>query len=628
MIYIPDVVGSSKSITASLGLVYDAYEKNMLSNDKKVICLFGNFILNEKVKKEFKELGIISVYNIKDISSNNIVILNSYGVNKKVYDYLNKNNIEYYDGTSKSILKVQKEIESKYKDNYEIIFVGNYNDIELINLNSYCNNEGLFISREEEFVKLSNKKSKYIVCSSNYDKDKFNNIYKVIKNNYECDIEKYEIKNDFDLILKESIKVSNKCDLMIVIGDKIEETNILLRNCSNSMHFNDINVFLNYILNNDLPEDIGITGGVNTPIKEIYNYKYLLSFVIFYKKRLSELINNQIDVNSKLVSDNDNEIVKDVLKDIADLNKDGKYIRGTLISLGEYLSNSNNNNYLDLALAYELFQTSVLIHDDIIDNARVRRGKETIPRRICRKFLNRINDKDYQIDTLKYANSIAICSGDLGFYEANKIIVEKYNNNKYLSKLLSVYNDIVINTIKGEVIDVTLPFKNKYGYYRSKEKDIIDVYHNKTSLYTIVGPVMLGYALNGKDIDDKLYSVLDKIGLSYQIKDDILSIFNDNIGKSNKSDIEEFKQTIMYIHVISTSYKEAFLNIYGKNNVDDYDLDRIRDILYRSGSYEYANDYLNNILMEINDEIEDLDIPVDCKDLLKGLLLFIDLREK
>ena len=629
MIYIPDTAGSPKSIMASLGLVYDVYEKNILNNDNRVICLFGNFVINSTVKKEFKDLGIITVYNINDVTKDNIVILNSYGVNKNVYDYLNSNKIEYYDGTNKSILKLQKEIDNKYNEGYEIIFVGNYNDIELINLNSYCNNTGIFINKEEEFVKLSNNDKKYIICSSTYDKDKFNNICKVIENNYNLELEKYVIKNELDLIVKDSIKISKKCDLMFIVGDNKEDVISLKRNLVNSVCITNINEFLKYCLENELPENIGITGGINTPIKEIYNYKYLLEFIIFYKNKLGELDSNQNSININLIKKEDNDIVKDVVEDFIDLNKDGKYIRGCLISLGEYLS-GNSNNYLKLALAYEMFQTSVLIHDDIIDNARTRRGKETIPRRICKKYLNKINDKEYQIDTLRYANSIGICSGDLGFYEANKLIVNSYKNHEYLAKILEIYNDIVIKTIKGEIIDVTLPFVNKYNYYHSNEKDIIDIYHLKTSFYTLIGPFMLGYALNGKDIDDKLYEVLNKIGLSFQIKDDMLGIFSEQktIGKSNISDIEEFKQTLLYSHIITTQYKEEFLKLYGKKNITDRELDRIRELLKLSESVDYVNEYLDNLSSDIFNEIDDLNISLTGKDIFKGLLLFINIREK
>lgn len=147
------------------------------------------------------------------------------------------------------------------------------------------------------------------------------------------------------------------------------------------------------------------------------------------------------------------------------------------------------------------------------------------------------------MDTIRYANSIDICSGDLEFYKANKLIIESYKDHKHLSKILGIYNDIIINTIEGEIIDIILPFVNKYNYYHSEEKDIIDIYHLKTSFYTLIGPFVLGNSLNEKDMDDKLFDVLNKIGLSFQIKDDILGIFCDEkiIGKSIISNIEEFK---------------------------------------------------------------------------------------
>lgn len=631
MIYVPEYCGSSKSITSSLGLVYDVYEKSLLKKDNKRIVLYNDFINNKRVKEEFKNLGIVTIYDINEVSSNDIVILNSFGVEKNIYDYLNSNNIEYYDGTNKSILKLQKEILSKYNEGFEIIFVGNEKDKEITNLNSYCNNSGIIINNKGEFVKLSNNSKKYIVCSSSFPKDKFKEICRVIENNYKCILERYELKNEMELIINSSIKTSNNCDLTIVVGESSNKDTItLINHMNNTINFNDLNEFMKYILTNELPDNICITGSTHVTIKEIYNYKYLLSFIMFYKKRLKELQNSQENINNSLIKENDNNIVSDVVNDFIDLNKDGKYIRGTLISLGEYLSNKDSNNYLNLAYAYEMFQTSVLIHDDIIDNAKIRRGKMTIPRRICHKYLNEKNSIEYHNDTLKLANSIGICAGDLGFFEANKLIIDNYKDNINLSKILDIYNNIVINTIKGEIIDVTLPFVNKYNYYSSIDNDIIDIYHLKTSFYTIIGPVMLGYALNGLDISDKLFDVLNKIGLSFQIKDDILGIFSEEktLGKSNISDIEEFKQTLLYSHIINTPYKEDFMHIYGKKNINDKELERIRELLKLSGSLNYTLDYLDNLSIDINNGIDLLDIDILGKDILKGLLIYINIREK
>ena len=113
------------------------------------------------------------------------------------------------------------------------------------------------------------------------------------------------------------------------------------------------------------------------------------------------MINNQNLLNSSLVDENNHEIVKMAIKDFADLNQDGKYIRGMLIALGEYISSNKMTDYLNLATAYETFETSILIHDDIIDNAKIRRGKMTIPRRICNTFLGKNKEKSYFDSTLK-----------------------------------------------------------------------------------------------------------------------------------------------------------------------------------------------------------------------------------
>jgi len=246
------------------------------------------------------------------------------------------------------------------------------------------------------------------------------------------------------------------------------------------------------------------------------------------------------------------------------------------------------------------------------------------------KYLNENQNKNYHNDVLVLANSLGICAGDLGFYEANQLIIKNYSSNPNFAKILEFYNDIIIKTIKGEMLDVILPFKGKYKYGEIIEKDILDIYHLKTSWYTIIGPFFLGYLLGGKERNEKIENVLNKIGIAFQIKDDILGIFSnsDTIGKSNTSDIEEFKQTILYSHICNTSYKDEFLKIYGKKNITSSELERIRELLTLSGSYDYANDYLNNLYGEVLNKVDELDIIEHGKVILKGLLIYINIREK
>lgn len=639
MIYIPKICGTCKGATKALNIVYDVYEKELLKDNPKQIYIYKEILHNPKVIEEFSNLGIETIDNLDNVTKDDIVIIRAHGEPKETYDYLDNNNIEYYDATCPNVAKIHKNVLDKYNAGYEILIVGKSNHPEVIGTNGWCNNEGIIIKDEDDFIKLSSNSKKFITCQTTFNKDKFNNLVFKIKEIYEGleIIVDNSICSSVDKICESSVEIAKKCDLMFVIGgENSSNTNEIYKKVNEyteSYKFSDVSKFYKFIINEDISSktNIGITGGASTPTKEIYNYKYLLSFILFYKDRLKELKSNQDNINNKLINNTDNELVQKVIYDFIDLNKDGKYIRGTLIALGEFLASKNDElSYQNLAYAYEMFQTSVLIHDDIIDNAKIRRGKETIPRRICKRYLNDKKDKIYQTDVIKLANSTGICAGDLGFYEANKLLIESYGKSKVFSKLIETYNDIVIKTIKGEIIDVTLPFMGKYNLTTPKEEDIIDIYHLKTSWYTIIGPFILGYILGGKEVNKNLVSVLNNIGIAFQLKDDLLGVFAESktIGKSNVSDIEEFKQTLLYSYIMNTSYKKEFLKIYGKKNIKEKELLKIRNLFIESGAYEYANNYLEDLYSNCLDEIDKLDIPNNGKDILKGLLIYINIREK
>jgi len=639
MIYIPNICGTCKGATKSLGIVYEVYEKELIKEKPKKIYIYKEILHNSKVISEFENLGIEIIDNLDKVTSDDIVIIRAHGEKKDIYDYLNNHNIEYYDATCPNVIKIHNCVKEKYDEGYEIIIIGKKDHPEVIGTNGWCNNSAIIITGEEDLNKISNNQKKYIISQTTFNKDRFEDLVSKIKLLFDSSeiVVNNSICNAVERICKSSEDVAKKCDIMFVIGGKnSSNTEEIFKNVSShteSYKLENIEELFEFVFKNDITEkeNIGITGGASTPLKEIYNCKYLLSFVMFYQKRLKELTLSQHNINNKLIKEDDNEIVKDIVNDFIDLNKDGKYIRGVLIALGKYVaSNVDNSDYLNLAYAYEMFQTSILVHDDIIDNAKLRRGKMTIPRRICHKYLNLKNDKTYQDDTLKLANSVGICVGDFGFYEANNLIINSYKNNENLAELLDCYNDIVIKTIKGEILDVTLPFYGKYNYRNIYEKDILDIYHLKTSWYTIIGPFMLGSILGGKKIENNLIEVLDELGVCFQLKDDILGIFSESnvIGKSNFSDIEEFKQTILYWHIINTKYKDEFLRIYGKKNILEKDLIKIRELLIESGSYDYAINILDDLSLDIVNKIDELDIINEAKDILKGLFLYINMREK
>ena len=349
--------------------------------------------------------------------------------------------------------------------------------------------------------------------------------------------------------------------------------------------------------------------------------EYLNKFNNYYKDTKEKVINRIKEYNDNLIDEKDNRIIKDLLNDFIELNCDGKYVRATLLALA-YNNYKDDDNYLDLACSYETFETAVLVHDDITDKGETRRGKKTIHERVKRKYRD--------VDSYDFSNSMAMWIGNLVYFDINRNIIDKYRDNKYLDKILDKYNEIVIDTIKGEIIDVDLPFESKNLGYLSKEDDVLDIYRMKTAKYTTLGPYELGLSLLGKDISNNMREILTNIGICFQIKDDILGVFGDSkvIGKPNVSDIEEFKQTILYTYTINSKYKNELLKYYG-NKIGEEELEIVRNIFKDSGALEYAENKMNDLIdksIKMIDNEEELN--VDTKSILKGLIIFIQERNK
>jgi geranylgeranyl diphosphate synthase type I len=321
----------------------------------------------------------------------------------------------------------------------------------------------------------------------------------------------------------------------------------------------------------------------------------------FYKKISKEINHILKEYNETLVKDKQG-FLKENLNYFKNLNSDGKLIRGFLIALGYKMSKEDIEYSYKLSLAYEIFQTAILIHDDIIDNDNLRRGKDTIHYANFKKY------KTFnEVDAKKTSESIAICIGDYGFFKVNEIIIKNYKDNPNFIKLFNYYNDIVLKTVEGELIDVILSFEGKYiKENKNLEENIMLVYKLKTAFYTIIGPLSLGLILGGID-DEKLEDVKnfgEKIGVAFQIQDDILGIYS-NMGKVIGSDIKEFKQTILYSYTSKNEkYRKDLLKYYGKEDINEVEINETRKIFKESGAYEYAYNLMNKLYNESIDMVK------------------------
>ena len=293
---------------------------------------------------------------------------------------------------------------------------------------------------------------------------------------------------------------------------------------------------------------------------------------IIIENRINEILDEEIKRYK------DNCFIKESLEELKRLSKGGKRVRGYLIKLGQMLFGKDDDSYIDIAAAIEIFQTAILIHDDVIDEADKRRGLDTI--------------------NAKYAGHIgiskAICIGDLGFFISYNIINNANISDDLKIEIMKVYSKTLYNTVNGEIIDVELPLKSLEYHKKMDDKLIYDIYANKTAWYTIIGPILIGASsANASSLDkEKLMKMGENLGIAFQIKDDLLGLYSedDSMGKT-LNDIKEGKQTIIYKYAIDHANKEEIeiINKYYGNSCVTMDENKIiTDLFIKLGAKENA----------------------------------------
>ena len=628
MIYYPKIYGTCTGANKAIEVAYKLKKENTNKN----IYIYKEILHNPYIIKELEKDDIKCIDDLSLLTKNDILIIRAHGEPKETYDYLEKNNIEYYDATCTNVLKVHNIAIDKKNNGYKIIIVGKKTHPEVIGTNGWINNEGIIIEKKDDYKELNKNDKYFIVCQTTVSHKILQELLNYMnENNISYEIEN-TICNAQKLIQTSSITLAEQMDIMFVIGGKESSNTKELFNLCNEVtktyYFSDIKEFFNFIKKEKytLNTKIGFTGGASTPKDQIKEYANLLEFFIYYKSKLKEFETELKKINKTFI-EKDNPIVIDAINKFINMNGDGKFLRGCLIDLG-YKLTKNDDYAKTLSLAYETFETWILMHGDIIDNAHLRRNKETIHETYKNEF------KKYNVENDNTNTSLALCIGDIGFFYTAELITKKYKNDKNLAKLLSYYNNIVIKTIKGEIIDVALPFIEKNDKKHTlHEEDIMEIYKLKTSWYTIVGPFVLGMILgNSKAKDMETFEkVLEPLGIAFQIKDDILGIYSSKeiLGKSVYSDIEEFKQTILYsyIKIKRNDLLDELLKYYGRS-INEEESKKVQQLFEESGALEYATNKMNEMFNEAYTNIKSMDIKEYIKNILLGLILFLRLREK
>ncbi|MCL2099648.1 MAG: 4-hydroxy-3-methylbut-2-enyl diphosphate reductase [Oscillospiraceae bacterium] len=612
----------------------------------KNVYLYGDLVNNAYVMREFLNKGFRAAGDIKTIPEGSVVIIRAHGAPRHVYEELKNKNITVEDCTCISVKNIHRIVNEKSSEGYKIIIAGKAEHPEVTGILGWCSGEpGCVTEKAEELENTELSGKICLVSQTTFNKEAWKNISeRVLQKNSSA-----EIYNTLCNVTGEREKkakiIAESSDLMLIIGDEKSSNSgelykICRMVCKNTFFTESLaSLVNNAVILKKIAEspNIGLAAGASIPddiIAEVYSY---LVFVDFMKTAKQEIETALSGYFNSLSSDTaDNPIIKKALDSLIKQNEGGKRIRGAMIKLGEKIaSGGQNENYIPVAAGYELFQTSVLIHDDIADKSVIRRNKPTIHSE-SGKEIKALNSKITAGNAAHYGISRALCIGDYGFFISYRFLSKTGVESSVLTKIYELYSKILSITCEGEIMDVTLPFDNisitkNYDEY---QKIVGRIYEYKTAWYTLAGPVMLGALCGGAD--DELLLLLENItlplGVAFQIKDDLLGIYSaeDILGKSVLSDIRENKQTLMYGYAYKNAdkeQKELISRHYGKKTAGKNSLSVIQKLFEETGARAFCESEIRRLCGISRELISAGSIDSEFKTILYGLVSYLTDRK-
>ncbi|MBO5698112.1 MAG: polyprenyl synthetase family protein [Alistipes sp.] len=209
----------------------------------------------------------------------------------------------------------------------------------------------------------------------------------------------------------------------------------------------------------------------------------------------------------------------------------GKRLRPVLLLLSTEAFGGSVDEAMTAAMAVEVFHNFTLLHDDIMDNADMRRGKPSV--------------------FAKWGENVAILSGDAMLITAYKLLTEL--NPTKLQRVMRIFNDMALEVCEGQQYDMDFESQKKVMVV-----EYIQMIERKTSAL-LSGSAMIGATIAGaSDADIKLlYRFATELGLAFQLQDDLLDSYGDEaLGKKIGGDILEGKQTYLMVQAMSRATEE------------------------------------------------------------------------
>ena len=274
------------------------------------------------------------------------------------------------------------------------------------------------------------------------------------------------------------------------------------------------------------------------------------------------------------------------------VKRKGKQMRPMFVLLSAKLGGNITESTYRAASLVELLHTATLVHDDVVDESNERRGF-------------------FSINAL-WKNKIAVLVGD---YLLSKGLLLSLNNNDY--KILQILSDAVRLMSEGELLQI-----EKSRNLNLSEDIYFEIIKGKTaSLLSSACAAGAYTTFQDEDSIEKMKMFGEKVGLAFQLKDDLFDYSSKNIGKPTGIDIKEKKLTLPIIYTLnncSKTLRRDIIYIIKNQNRDKEKVDFVIKKVIEHGGIDYAekkmiamrNEALNILhtfpVSEARDALEDL----------------------
>ncbi|MEE2699898.1 MAG: polyprenyl synthetase family protein [Bacteroidota bacterium] len=204
----------------------------------------------------------------------------------------------------------------------------------------------------------------------------------------------------------------------------------------------------------------------------------------------------------------------------------GKRLRPILLLMGHQLFADNIEKAISPAIGIEIFHNFTLLHDDIMDQAPIRRGRQTVHE--------------------KWDNNVAILSGDTMLVQTYDYLADV--DESIIKELLTIFNKTAIQVCEGQQMDMDFETQKKVSL-----QEYLKMIEYKTAVLLAASLQIGGITANAVKKDQKnLYQFGINLGIAFQLKDDLLDAFGDmtEFGKKIGGDIRSNKKTFLYLKAI------------------------------------------------------------------------------